>query len=94
MLKELNPIIHSQLRLSIMTLLVSVEEADFNYLKEQTNATSGNISVQLDKLSSAGYIMVTKEFVGKRTRTSCRLTEEGKRAMEEYIETLKSYLNL
>ena len=94
MLKELNPIIHSQLRLTIMTLLVSVEEADFNYLKEQTNATSGNISVQMDKLSSAGYIMVTKEFVGKRTRTSCRLTEEGKRAMEEYIETLKSYLNL
>mgnify|MGYP000785375187 CR=1 FL=1 len=94
MLKELNPIIHSQLRLAIMTLLVSVEEADFNYLKEQTNATSGNISVQMDKLSSAGYIMVTKEFVGKRTRTSCRLTEEGKRAMEEYIETLKSYLNL
>lgn len=94
MLKELNPIIHSQLRLAIMTLLVSVEEADFNYLKEQTNATSGNISVQLDKLSSAGYITVTKEFVGKRTRTSCRLTEEGKLAMEEYIETLKSYLNL
>ena len=94
MLKELNPIIHSQLRLAIMTLLVSVEEADFNYLKEQTNATSGNISVQLDKLSNAGYISVTKEFVGKRTRTSCRLTEEGKRAMEEYIETLKSYLNL
>lgn len=93
-MKELNPIIHSQLRLAIMTLLVSVEEADFNYLKEQTNATSGNISVQLDKLSSAGYIMVTKEFVGKRTRTSCRLTEEGKRAMEKYIETLKSYLNL
>ena len=94
MLIELNPIIHSQLRLAIMTLLVSVEEADFNYLKEQTNATSGNISVQLDKLSNAGYISVTKEFVGKRTRTSCRLTEEGKRAMEEYIETLKSYLNL
>lgn len=94
MLKELNPIIHSQLRLAIMTLLVSVEEAGFNYLKEQTNATSGNISVQLDKLSSAGYITVTKEFVGKRTRTSCRLTEEGKQAIEEYIETLKSYLNL
>ena len=48
MLKELNPIIHSQLRLAIMTLLLSVEEADFTYLKEQTNATAGNISVQLD----------------------------------------------
>ncbi|CEA15184.1 MAG TPA: transcriptional regulator [Fermentimonas caenicola] len=94
MLKELNPLIHSQLRLAIMTLLVSVEEADFSYLKEKTNATSGNISVQLDKLSSAGYIKITKEFVGKKTRTTCRLTEEGKQAMEEYIENLKSYLNL
>lgn len=94
MLKELNPLIHSQLRLAIMTLLASVEEADFSYLKEQTNATSGNLSVQLDKLSNAGYIKITKEFVGKKTRTSCRLTEEGKRAMEEYIEILKSYLNL
>lgn len=90
MLKELNPLIHSQLRLAIMTLLVSVEEADFSYLKEKTNATSGNISVQLDKLSSAGYIKITKEFVGKKTRTTCRLTEEGKQAMEEYIENLKS----
>lgn len=94
MLKELNPLIHSQLRLAIMTLLVSVEEADFSYLKKKTNATSGNISVQLDKLSSAGYIKITKEFVGKKTRTTCRLTEEGKQAMEEYIENLKSYLNL
>lgn len=94
MLKELNPLIHSQLRLAIMTLLISVEEADFSYLKEQTNATAGNISVQLDKLSNAGYIKITKEFVGKKTRTTCRLTEEGKRAMEEYVENLKSYLNL
>lgn len=77
-----------------MTLLVSVEEADFSYLKEQTNATSGNISVQLDKLSNAGYIQITKGFVGKKTRTTCRLTERGKLAMEEYIATLKSYLNL
>lgn len=77
-----------------MTLLVSVEEADFNYLKEQTNATSGNISVQLDKLSHAGYIRITKEFKGKRTHTTCRLTEEGKLAMEEYVKVLKSYIGL
>ncbi len=94
MLKELNPIIHSQLRLAIMTLLVSVEEADFSYLKEQTNATSGNISVQLDKLRNAGYIKITKEFVGKKTRTSCRLTDEGRLALDEYVKTLKSYLKL
>jgi DNA-binding MarR family transcriptional regulator len=94
MLKELNPIIHSQLRLAIMTILLSVDEVDFNYLKEQTQATSGNISVQLEKLSSAGYIQVNKEFIGKKTHTSCRMTEEGKQAFEEYIETLKTYLKL
>lgn len=94
MLKELNPIIHSQLRLAIMTLLLSAEEADFTYLKEQTNATAGNISVQLDKLSSAGYIEIRKEFVGKKTRTSCKLTEVGRKALDEYVETLKTYLKL
>jgi hypothetical protein len=94
MLKELNPLIHSQLRLAIMTLLLSVEEADFTYLKEKTNATSGNLSVQLDKLSGAGYIQVTKDFVGKKPRTSCRITEIGKRALEEYIESLKSYFKM
>lgn len=94
MLKELNPIIHSQLRLSIMTLLLSVEEADFSWLKEQTGATAGNISVQLDKLSEAEYIEIRKEFVGRKTRTSCRMTEKGKAAMTEYVEDLKKYLNL
>ena len=92
MLKELNPIIHSQLRLSIMTLLLSVEEADFTWLREQTGATAGNISVQIDKLSEAGYIEVRKEFVGKKTRTSCRITERGRKAMEEYVSDLREYL--
>lgn len=94
MLKELNPLIHSQLRLAIMTLLLSVEETDFNNIKEQTAATSGNISIQLDKLSEAGYIEVKKEFVGKKSRTSCKLTEAGRKAYEEYIDNLKSYLNI
>lgn len=92
MLKELNPIIHSQLRLSIMTLLLSVEEADFTWLREQTGATAGNISVQIDKLSEAGYIEVRKEFVGRKTRTSCRITERGRKAMEEYVSDLREYL--
>ncbi len=94
MFKELNPIIHSQLRLAVMTILVSVEEADFNYLKEKTEATSGNLSVQLDKLNAAGYIKVTKEFIGKKTHTTCKITEEGKSALEEYVEALKSYLKI
>ena len=92
MLKELNPIIHSQLRLSIMTLLLSVEEADFTWLREQTGASAGNISVQIDKLSEAGYIKVRKEFVGKKTHTSCRITERGRKAMEEYVSDLREYL--
>ena len=94
MIKELNPIIHSQLRLAVMSILLSVEEADFNYLKEKTEATAGNLSVQIDKLSTAGYIQVTKDFVGKKTHTTCRITEAGKAALEEYVEALKSYLNL
>ena len=92
MLKELNPIIHSQLRLSIMTLLLSVEEADFTWLREQTGASAGNISVQIDTLSEAGYIEVRKEFVGKKTHTSCRITERGRKAMEEYVSDLREYL--
>ncbi|OKZ02794.1 MAG: transcriptional regulator [Bacteroides sp. CAG:1060_57_27] len=92
MLKELNPIIHSQLRLSIMTLLLSVEEADFTWLREQTGASAGNLSVQIDKLSEAGYIEVRKEFVGRKTRTSCRITERGRKAMEEYVSDLREYL--
>lgn len=92
MLKELNPIIHSQLRLSIMTLLLSVEGADFTWLREQTGASAGNISVQIDKLSEAGYIEVRKEFVGRKTHTSCRITERGRKAMEEYVSDLREYL--
>ena len=94
MLGELNPLLHSQLRLAVMSLLLSVEEADFTYLKEKTEATAGNLSVQIDKLSKAGYIRVTKEFVGKKTRTSCRITEQGRAAMEESVRTLRTYIRL
>ena len=92
MLKELNPLLHSELRLAIISILTNVDEADFNYLKEQTNATSGNLSVQLDKLQKARYIEVEKGFVGKKPRTTCRITNEGRKAFEEYVEALKSYL--
>lgn len=93
-MKELNPLLHSQLRLAIMSILMNVEEADFVYLKEKTEATSGNISVQLDKLASAEYIVVNKSFVGKKPRTTCRITDIGKEAFEEYINALRSYLHL
>ncbi len=73
---------------------MNVEEADFVYLKEKTESTAGNLSVQIDKLSSAGYISVEKGMSGKRPRTTCSITEEGQKAFEEYVETLKTYLNL
>ena len=93
-MKELNPLLHSQLRLAIMSILMNVEEADFVYLKEKTESTAGNLSVQIDKLSTAGYIAVEKGMSGKRPRTSCSITNEGKKAFEEYVDSLKTYLNL
>lgn len=93
-MKELDPLLHSQLRLAVMSILMNVETADFVYLKEKTESTAGNLSVQLDKLSSAGYISVEKGLSGKRPRTTCSITELGRRAFEDYVETLKTYLNL
>ena len=94
MFKPLDPILHSELRLAIMSLLLGVEEADFTYIKEQTNATAGNLSVQIDKLSTAGYIEVEKKFEGKRPCTTCRITQKGVEAFDNYVETLKEYVNL
>ena len=91
-MRELDPLLHSQLRLAVMSILMNVEEADFVFLKEKTEATAGNLSVQLDKLSSAGYISVEKGFSGKKTRTVCRVTGRGRKAFEEYVESLKEYL--
>lgn len=92
MFKELDPILHSELRLAIMSILLSVEEADFVYLQEQTKSTSGNLSVQIDKLSNAGYIEVERGFVGKRTRTVCKITQAGIEAFEKYVDALKEYI--
>ena len=92
MFKPLDPILHSELRLAVMSLLLGVEEADFTYIKEQTNATAGNLSVQIDKLSTAGYIEVEKKFEGKRPCTTCRITQKGVEAFDNYVETLKEYV--
>ncbi|QCD35775.1 transcriptional regulator [Muribaculum gordoncarteri] len=94
MMKELNPLLHSQLRLAIMSILMNVDEADFVYLKEKTESTAGNLSVQLDKLSTAGYIAVNKGFLGKKPRTVCTITDAGRKAFEEYVDDLRQYLHL
>ena len=93
-MKELDPLLHSQLRLAVMSILMNVDEADFVFLNEKTEATAGNLSVQLDKLSSAGYIFIEKGFVGKKTRTLCRISTQGRRAFEDYVDALREYLNL
>lgn len=91
-MRELNPLLHSQLRLAVISILMNVEEADFVYLREKTEATAGNLSVQLDKLSTAGYITVEKGFAGKKTRTVCRITPHGRNAFEEYVNALREYI--
>jgi DNA-binding transcriptional ArsR family regulator len=93
MFKDLDPLLHSQLRLAIMSLLISLESAEFTFLKEKTNSTAGNLSIQLDKLSEAGYITVSKTFRGKKPLTTCAITTKGISAFEEYVKVLKDYIN-
>jgi DNA-binding HxlR family transcriptional regulator len=92
--KDLDPILHSQLRLSIVSLLVGLEEAEFVYLKEKTNTSAGNLSLQLDKLQKAGYVSIKKGFKGKYPVTTCKLTAKGLKAFERYVATIKSYIHL
>jgi DNA-binding transcriptional ArsR family regulator len=93
MFKDLDPVLHSQLRLAIVSLLISLEEAEFTFLKEKTKATSGNLSVQLDKLKSEGYIEVTKSFRNNYPLTVCKITRKGIDAFEQYVVHLKSYID-
>jgi DNA-binding MarR family transcriptional regulator len=91
--KELDPLLHSQLRLAVMSLLISVREAEFLYLKEKTNATAGNLSVQIQKLKEADYITVEKKFKDNYPLTICRVTKKGVAAFEQYVESLKEYIS-
>ena len=92
MFPKLDPLLHSELRLAVMSILASVDSAEFSYIKKQTGATSGNLSVQLDKLSAAGYISVEKGFKGKVPCTTCKITSAGLTAFENYVNSLKEYL--
>lgn len=92
MFKELDPILHSQLRLAVISLLISVKEAEFTFIKEKTNSTAGNLSVQLNKLKEAGYIEVTKQFKDNYPLTLCKISKKGIEAFEEYVKALQSYM--
>ncbi|MFT3936797.1 MAG: transcriptional regulator [Chitinophagaceae bacterium] len=92
MFKELDPILHSQLRLAVVSLLISVKEAEFTFIKEKTNATAGNLSVQVNKLKEVGYIDVVKQFKDNYPQTICKITPVGIAAFEEYVRNLQTYL--
>jgi len=90
--KELDPILHSQLRLAVISLLIGLKEAEFTYIREKTNSTSGNLSVQINKLKEADYIEVTKQFKDNYPQTLCRITPKGIEAFEQYVQALQSYM--
>lgn len=91
--KDLDPMLHSQLRLAVISLLVSTEVAEFTYIREQTGATAGNLSIQITKLKEAGYIGVTKKFRNNYPQTLCSITPLGRQKFAEYVKALKDYLN-
>ena len=93
MFPKLDPLLHSELRLAVMSILAGVESADFTFLKAQTGATAGNLSVQIDKLATAGYIAVEKGYKCKMPCTNCRITPSGVEAFDAYVAALKEYLS-
>lgn len=93
MFEELDPILHSQLRLAVMSLLISVKEAEFTFIKEKTNSTAGNLSVQVQKLKDVGYIEVNKQFKDNYPQTTCKITKTGIDAFESYVQALQKYLH-
>ena len=92
--KDLDPLLHSQLRLSIISLLIGVKDAEFTYIREKTGATSGNVSVQVSKLEEAGYVTVKKEFKNNYPCTTLSITQKGIKAFEDYVNNLKSYIDI
>lgn len=92
MFQELDPILHSQLRLAVMSLLIGVKEAEFTFIREKTGATAGNLSVQVQKLKEAGYIDVTKQFKDNYPQTLCKITGKGVDAFEAYVKALQQYI--
>lgn len=91
---DLDPVLHSQVRLAIVSILISLEEAEFKHLKERTKTTAGNLSFQISKLEEAGYVKVKKTFRDNYPLTLCKLTPKGKGAFETYVGNIKKYLNL
>ena len=93
MFKDLDPILHSQLRLSIVSILMTVDEANFTFIKDTTKAAAGNISIQIKKLQEAGYVKVEKTFKNNYPNTTVSITNKGIKAFEDYVNNLNKYIN-
>lgn len=91
-LPELNPVVHGKLRLALLSLLVTVEQAEFTWLRSRTGATDGNLGAQLLKLEETGYVKVEKKFVQRKPQTLYRITDSGREALAEYVRALKQLL--
>lgn len=91
---ELDPVLNTPVRLAVVSALIKLKQADFNYLLQLTKTTQGNLSHQLKKLNEAEYIVIEKTFKGNYPQTICTLTPKGKKAFEKYVENIKKYLHL
>jgi len=90
---QLDPVIHSRIRLAVLSILISVKEASFSYLKEKIGTTDGNLSASLSKLEEARYISIKKAFKGKKPLTTCSVTEKGRNAFSAYLKALETYIS-
>lgn len=93
MYNDLDPLLHSQLRLAIVSMLVTSEKVEFTHIMEKTEAAAGNISIQIKKLHEAGYINVEKTFKNNYPKTMLSITDKGVKAFESYVNNLKKYIN-
>ena len=91
MFNDLDPLLHSQVRLAIMSILIGVKQAEFSYLLDNINTTKGNLSFQLAKLKEAEYIDIIKSFKGNYPLTTCKITEKGINAYEAYVSSITEY---
>ena len=90
--QKINDVLHSRIRTAIMAVLISVEEAGFTFIREKINATDGNLSVHLKKLEENKYITVDKKFINRKPVSIYKITDEGRKAFEDYIKTLESII--
>jgi len=88
-IRQLDQVIHAPIRLAILSILITVDNASFTFLKESTGTTDGNLSTHLTKLEESGYISIEKKFVGKKPQTTCAITKKGRTAFEKYLEQLE-----